>query len=610
MASFNLNPHVVSTSVVETIKTAYGKFRIPVLHLDIPITAGDTFYGNVGRSPISLTAEFSIIMDKGPRVIPINSTLSNREVLDLGGGVTVMRNGNIIRLTVGSQWLEQSIPEETIPNIRVCSICCILHGNNDRYVIYGGMWQGDASALVYQPSQLGKQGYATYIDFFIGGERGPLGGAVGSNTEAYISFSTDWVLNNTKQPSQDPYAPGGTTEPEEGPTDGEWELPDDTLDYQPSVVDSTQAGLFRTYAMTLSQVQEFGRKLWTKNILDTIKTHFEDPLGIVMGLTEFPFPITQAGETEAIAFNWIEEWLGGSTTYGQPLTSEYQVLDFGTITIGRYSGTFYDYQPYSSAQLYLPYIGYVPLKMNEIIGKELSLKYVVSLTSGGFCAVLQSAGVGLIGAYTGSIGRPLPLSHRDMFDTYSAIAIAVGGALVAGGAAIGAGAAAGAASAHAAMGAGLTEQMGIAAYSGDMTGAAIAGGEATRELAAAESLTKTAEKAKEVASTAFGVTSKIVANDMGTIASNAGQITRSGGISSITGRTAPQEAGLLITVPHQNVSEMQQILGYPTNLAGPLSEYQGYTEVRHIVLDGIAGAPTLVELNELMALCKEGIVIT
>lgn len=374
-----------------------------------------------------------------------------------------------------------------------------------------------------------------------------------------------------------------------------------------STVDSTKAGLFRCYAMTLAQVQNFGSKLWSAGILDTLAKYFDDPLKVVMGLIEFPFNIsaTQVGASKEITFSWIPAWANPLNVTGSPLLSEYANIKFGSINVPRYSGTFYDYQPYTTAQLYLPYVGFVPLKYSEIVDGTLSVEYTVSLTAGGAVANVISSKIGVIGTYNCTVGRMLPLSSRDLSSLYLAIAKAA----IIGVATAGAGIAAGAAAGSATSAAGLSSAYLDAAVGAESVGAPISADSLLNKAIGYEAKAGIeSARAERFSSIAKRGTKAFGSSAINAVANANAPIQRSGSLDAITGRCAKQKPFLLISIPHQNVPSFYNgLIGYPSNIGGQLGDFSGYFEPRSIQIQ--APGATSDEIAELEEIIYGGIYI-
>lgn len=396
-----------------------------------------------------------------------------------------------------------------------------------------------------------------------------------------------------------PYMPGGETVPSTGPTDGAWDLPEDEIAPSGTIFSDLDAQLYRPYAMTAAQVASFSNQLWNTSILDVISRYFEKPTDVVIALMSYPFEVQSTETASQIAFNWISDWSSVYVT-GHTITDELQTLDFGYIDIDRYSGTFYDYQPYSSVQLYLPYIGFVPLKMNEILGRRVYLKYIVDVITGDFSAIIETSWpdqshedettIPVIATYQGNLAKALPLSQQDMFSIYKTGGeIAITGAIAA---TAGIGAFSAAAEA---------KEAAVTAKTYEEIGSNLASTMAEQRSSIAAQQSRTMLRTAKRAAAATGI------NAMYAVGHANSPIIRNGNLDGIAGRTSMQEAFVIISVPDQNIPGNQGILGYPTNLPGPLENYAGYTEVRDIRIK--SATATESELAEIEEIVRGGIII-
>lgn len=73
-----------------------------------------------------------------------------------------------------------------------------------------------------------------------------------------------------------------------------------------------------------------------------------------------------------------------------PLSSQYKYFDFGSLNLRECWGYALDFEPYTTAQLYLPYIGVVDVSMSDLYnGARANLQYSVDLLSGAVIAQLK-----------------------------------------------------------------------------------------------------------------------------------------------------------------------------------------------------------------------------
>lgn len=407
-----------------------------------------------------------------------------------------------------------------------------------------------------------------------------------------------------------PYSGGGYTEPSSPSSTGTWTRPHNTIDGNPTGYNDLDAGLFRVYSLTKQQLSAFANKLWNPAILEAIAQHFSDPTGVVISLHSFPFIVPHNQYDELIQFNWIPKWLDGVEVKGYSLSQEYYTVDFGDVKIDRFSGTFYDYQPYSSAQLYLPYVGFVNLKMNEILDGTLNVKYNINIITGDFTAnVLVKNKVDpvtketfnlLIGCYSGNMARPLPLSRQDMLEVYkTGIELAKTVASVAMGVNNGIAAATATQVAR-------DKYDEILKYNNKASIFNERNAKYGFNLPDLPLKPQLSEPESVMDSFKNGFSSNN--NSSLDVAGANAPIGRSGSLGSVLGRCTEQTPFILLSYPHQNISEKQgKLMGYATNLSGTLEDFTGYTEVREIWLT--LPTATSSELAEVEKILSGGIII-
>jgi hypothetical protein len=78
---------------------------------------------------------------------------------------------------------------------------------------------------------------------------------------------------------------------------------------------------------------------------------------------------------------------GNSTTY--TIQNAMCYLEGGTMTVPWTYESYLDYEPYTSASIYIPYCGTTEVQPSLIMGRTLSLHYSVSLLTGAICAIIM-----------------------------------------------------------------------------------------------------------------------------------------------------------------------------------------------------------------------------
>lgn len=436
------------------------------------------------------------------------------------------------------------------------------------------------------------------------------------------------------------YSPGGTTTNPHDPyptpivdpldsgtetdspnTDGTWTLPFDTVSLDHARVDSSQAGVYRLVGLTQQQLSAMADYMFSDTSVteaweNLMKLIYGNVVDTIIGIQEFPMDVSDSVGTDIFCF--IGRDITTGMFVGKALTSEYCSLDFGSIEVPRYSGTFYDFEPYTTLTLYIPYVGYIDMKPTEVVGSTLYISGWVHLSTGEVTINVRSSRTGLLGSYSGNIGRNLPISSADATRLYAAIIETAAG--LGGYATFGAGVSAMGGIEHAdphnmnvargeyaqsvkAYGA---AKRGVRGVQATMLEKQAAYEQAKEEFSSAKTTERQQIQAAERAEREFNEAGLEAYSNAIDAVTSGFEVVRGTHMTPGAGRTSPQVCFLRIEVPHQNVSKNQKLLGYPCNSAEVLNsdKLHGYTELRMIDLQ-IPGI-TLTELQELESILKGG----
>lgn len=152
-------------------------------------------------------------------------------------------------------------------------------------------------------------------------------------------------------------------------------------------VDAINSGLVTIYNPSKTALQQFSKFLFsdiTEAMSDALKKLIVSPYDYILylALIRFPVPVEQYGST--IQFCGLDSLVGSN------LVSQ-QFINIGTynVYIPNDTETFMDFNPYSKATIYLPYIGYKELDIDDIRGCVCSLQYHVDLLNGSCVAELS-----------------------------------------------------------------------------------------------------------------------------------------------------------------------------------------------------------------------------
>lgn len=176
-------------------------------------------------------------------------------------------------------------------------------------------------------------------------------------------------------------------------------------------------GKFNTlYALTDTEINSLSDELWSADenklnqILKGLLLMGENPLNCIVSLQLFPFDITsQAGTTSQGSITLGSTQMNTTGTKVKNLNS---VIDIGSVKLRRHFNNFFDYEPYSTAFIYVPYCGTIQLSLNDVIGKTVSVKLLIDYISGVCTAVVFADGIPVI-YKNGCISQQIAITGTD-----------------------------------------------------------------------------------------------------------------------------------------------------------------------------------------------------
>lgn len=241
----------------------------------------------------------------------------------------------------------------------------------------------------------------------------------------WLANSTDIVTNN------DPYSPG--SESGTGGGTGSFDGTGDDIDI-PSLptLSAVDTGFITLFNPSLAQLKQLSSYMWDGSLFDlnTWQKLFADPMDAILGLSIVPVAVPNGGMGEVKVGNIST---GISMTRA---TSQYVEVDCGTINVNEYWGAYLDYDPYTKAEIYLPYCGIHPIATDDIMGKPVHVVYHVDILSGACCAYVKCGG-SVLYSFIGQCTSSIPISGTDFTNVINGVisaAVSVGAMAATGGA--------------------------------------------------------------------------------------------------------------------------------------------------------------------------------
>lgn len=307
---------------------------------------------------------------------------------------------------------------------------------------------------------------------------------------------------------------------------------------------AVDTGFISLYNPTTAQLKSLYDFLWSNQFdLNTFKKLYADPMECLISLGILPCVPASSGATN-IMFGNVDSGVNATE-----LSTQFAQVDCGSVDIDKYVGSFLDYSPFVKISLFLPYIGFVHLGTDDIMGGSINVTYNIDCLSGDCVAFVSHTSRGVLYSYTGNCRADLPITSQNytgfLKNYYQALAGVIPATIN--------GAAGGAA--------------------GAIAGAA--GG----ALSVAETV----------------------------LLDNKPEFQRSGSCAGASGMVGVQTPFVIIERPRFSVpNKVQKYVGQTSNITMYLGDCKGFTAVEFVHLDGLNA--TTDEITEIESLLSKGVI--
>ena len=440
-----------------------------------------------------------------------------------------------------------------------------------------------------------------------------------SHSSQYLQTYIDLAAAMLGSLKDDPYEGIPVSRPGMGMGNPEIIYETDDIDFPGlPTLSAINTGFISLWSPTEEQMLNLSAYLWNVDIgtISFWKKLMADPLDLIYGLNIIPLDLDAAGVVGANPDNVVVGLINTGLKMNY-LTSQWVELDCGSIDIEEAWGAYIDYDPFTKLEIYLPYIGYRPLKVDDFMPGKISLLYRIDLLTGSCIAVIKSTKTkaaehdtidSVVYQFMGNCATQVPVTASQFADAVrSAIQLgaAIGSIVALGGAGAGAvasGAASsivpaggGAAAGTALMAAPPTALMAMDPNNfNNMIGQNLSGNDNWMPAPSRPSLADVGR---------MHASASAAENVMGIKPS----IERSGAIGVAGGLLGVQTPYLIFTRPRQARPENQnKYTGYPSFVTSKLVSLTGFTQVQVIHLEDIPC--TAGELAEIDQLLRSGVI--
>ena len=351
----------------------------------------------------------------------------------------------------------------------------------------------------------------------------------------------------------DPSGPGGGDGDGDDPYDpgDDIDIPDDP----PFSIADT--GLLSVYIPDIVNLNLLAGFLWSSNFVTSlVKDLYADPMDVIISLGVLPFNITPGGY-ENIKVGDRDTGISSAVP-----RDKYITVDCGSINLRSTIGAYIYYAPYTKGDLYIPFVGFVPLDVDAFMKTSIGIKYKVEICTGE-AIVFVTRGGKVWQTFSCNLMTPIPLTSANYSQMWQTVVGAT--AALAGAGAIGA------------------AGMGAVAGAGEMAEGAQAISSQSGNALKASSAIMSASATKP-------------------------NIQKSNNVSVLAGIMANRKPFIQLHRPNLMLPTNQnKYQGYPSYIESALSALQGYTRVSSINLS--VPSATGAEIQMIDAILKTGFIV-
>ena len=286
-----------------------------------------------------------------------------------------------------------------------------VDGDNDRILYYASSNQvtGRTRISASEPFGLAEELPFPSVLF----DEGTVAASSGNATLIVVGETS---ANINPLDSTDPYLPDGVDPSTTGGGTGTFSETGDTIGIPGlPTLSAVDTGFITLFNPSATQVKSLAAYMWSSSFdLATFKNIVANPIDCILGLSIVPVNPPNAGSKVVTVGNI-------PTDVTLPyLSSQYVEVDCGTLNVQEFWGSYLDYSPYTKMSLYLPYIGIIPLDIDDVMNASIAIKYHVDVLSGACVAYVLCNGTQLY-TYVGQCSSNVPITSNDFTNTVNGI---------------------------------------------------------------------------------------------------------------------------------------------------------------------------------------------
>lgn len=135
----------------------------------------------------------------------------------------------------------------------------------------------------------------------------------------------------------------------------------------------------------------------------------DTPFDSIVGLRKYPINLTRYAETYSATAQNIKLSSWDTNVQATVLLGNHANINIGSFYIEPKFNNFLDYEPYTSAEMYLPFAEFVPISLNKCMGNTIDIEMIFDVESGNIQYLIMCEGL-LIAEASGNISSSQALS--------------------------------------------------------------------------------------------------------------------------------------------------------------------------------------------------------
>lgn len=170
-------------------------------------------------------------------------------------------------------------------------------------------------------------------------------------------------------------------------------------------------GLWSIYNPTINELKSLGGYLWSSNIIEILQKFLNNPMDCIISL-HMIYATPSTNGKQNIILGYLDSGVSANVVSNQFIN-----IDCGSVNTTEYFGDARDYvAPYTNVECYLPFIGIVKLKTEDIIGSNINIIYTLDVLTGAILCkifVTKNGAKQQLYTFNGNASVQIPLTGSD-----------------------------------------------------------------------------------------------------------------------------------------------------------------------------------------------------